>query len=475
MARLVARAGMLFLMVALLAGCGQKSSTSTNDSVDSTAADVSADLSVQPTPDGDAETPDVDEADLEVSIDGDPSIVDVLDPCAANPCVAPHQSRCEPALDGFVCRCDLGFHLDPLTQECIEDDGPNPCDPNPCTEPQMSVCEPAGLGYTCKCDDGFEISQEFQSCVPIDRCSPNPCTAPNRSQCSVVGNSAVCDCDPGYKLENESCVAKNPCEPNPCTVGERTTCLAIDGENYECRCSVGYVEQGEGCTLVPTCDQRYASIVGKTGNALRQALFSYTGSKVSVMDYEAARAQIFWTLDYVSGQVQGVYSGKWVAVTKGVLPNYSKELNAEHTWPQSMGAEGDAKSDLHHLFPSIPNINSSRGNTPFGPVVIADKCYDPTGIVLCPFVTGDYYSIRGKDAVGVIVWEPADQHKGDVARAMFYFSVRYELPIDVRQEAAFRLWHVTDPVSPKELQRNDDIETLQHNRNPFIDCPHLVP
>lgn len=238
---------------------------------------------------------------------------------------------------------------------------------------------------------------------------------------------------------------------------------------------MGYVEDGDGCILVPSCDQRYSTVLGKEGNALRQALFSLTGKTVSIMDYEAARAQIFWTLDWVSGQVRGVYSGKWVAVKKGVLPNYSSEMNAEHTWPQSLGAEGDAKADLHHLFPTIPTVNSSRGNTPFGSVIVADKCYDLTGIVLCPFVSDNYYSIRGKDAAGLIVWEPANPHKGDVARAMFYFSVRYELPIDARQEANFRRWHEEDPVSPKELQRNDDIETLQHNRNPFIDCPHLVP
>ena len=57
---------------------------------------------------------------------------------------------------------------------------------------------------------------------------------------------------------------------------------------------------------------------------------------------------------------------------------------------------------------------------------------------------------------------------------MFYFSTVYEMPIDEKQEATLRKWHKEDPVDANEIARNDAIEALQHNRNPYIDHPEYV-
>ncbi len=188
-----------------------------------------------------------------------------------------------------------------------------------------------------------------------------------------------------------------------------------------------------------------------------QALVDYLNDEVSghtVYDYTTARTYMYSAFDNVGGQVQCVYTGSWV--TTSGIPDGSI-MNCEHTWPQSMGAEGDARSDMHHLYPSMAVANSARSNYPFGNVVSQD--WSQGG------------SLRGLDENGVTVFEPRDEHKGDAARALFYFALRYGNLYSFLsyQEATMRDWAFLDDVSQKELDRNDAIDALQHNRNPFID------
>lgn len=176
----------------------------------------------------------------------------------------------------------------------------------------------------------------------------------------------------------------------------------------------------------------------------------------TVYSYSAAREHMFGDYDNVDGSVQCVYTGAWIQTSGIPDPN---TMNCEHTWPQSMGAEGDARSDMHHLYPTLNSPNSIRGNLPFGDVVVQN--WEQGG------------SQRGADAGGVTVFEPRDVHKGDCARSMFYFALRYDNPSDFLnfQEATLRAWSEADTVSLKERDRNDAIEALQHNRNPFVDHP----
>lgn len=142
-------------------------------------------------------------------------------------------------------------------------------------------------------------------------------------------------------------------------------------------------------------------------------------------------------------------------------------LNTEHTWPQSkFTGKFDRelqKSDLHHLFPTDTQLNSDRGNMEFGEVV------KDTKRLKCP------ESRLGLPANGHHeVFEPPQHHKGNVARALFYFSVAYRLPISDQQESALRKWHQEDPVDEEEARRNTEIHKIQGNRNPFIDHPELA-
>jgi hypothetical protein len=172
---------------------------------------------------------------------------------------------------------------------------------------------------------------------------------------------------------------------------------------------------------------------------------------------------MFSDLDNVNGWVECVYTGIDVQTT-GIPDN--TVMNTEHTWPQSYGAEGDARSDLHHLFPTDSGVNSSRGNLPFGEVVVSSSGYPIGG------------ADRGTNAAGVTVFEPRDLHKGDCARAVMYFALRYGNLFGfldmAAQENVLRAWHSFDPVSTKEINRNNDIAAIQVKRNPFIDQPGLL-
>lgn len=160
------------------------------------------------------------------------------------------------------------------------------------------------------------------------------------------------------------------------------------------------------------------------------------------------------------GQIEGVYTGRTAFVDDRRDAQSQHDYNTEHTWPQSRGASGLAKSDMHHLFIADGPANSRRSNHFFDTVV--DASWSGGGSKL------------GANAAGETRFEPRDVHKGNVARALFYFSVVYEYQITADEESALRQWMVVDPVDAAERARNDAIDGVQHSRNFFVDWPELV-
>ncbi len=142
-------------------------------------------------------------------------------------------------------------------------------------------------------------------------------------------------------------------------------------------------------------------------------------------------------------------------------------INAEHTWPQSKFSrkfpEHLQKSDLHILFPTSSSVNSLRGNHPFGDVVTVKT-------QVCPASSLGYLA-RGNSLNHFL---PPPDFRGNVARAVFYFSVRYNSPVDQDQEEAIRRWNHSDPVDSEELARHAKIFSTQRVRNPFVDHPEWV-
>jgi endonuclease I len=224
------------------------------------------------------------------------------------------------------------------------------------------------------------------------------------------------------------------------------------------------VESSESTLERPSYDE----LAQLEGNALREALHRFVANHKK-LGYDRARDVLFGSPAFLGpdGKIECNYTGRRVRPDGTRSPG---GFNTEHTWPQSMGASREpAKSDLHHLFPVDGAANGSRSNFPFGS---ATCLHDEDDSTRCSFEEAG--SALGKDAQGKWVFEVRKQKRGDVARAMFYFAVRYEHSIPDDEEAALRAWHEEDPVDEGEIKRNDAVEALQKNRNPFVDHPELV-
>lgn len=164
--------------------------------------------------------------------------------------------------------------------------------------------------------------------------------------------------------------------------------------------------------------------------------------------------------------------------------NYGSEndcYNREHSMPKSWFNDGTPMyTDLFHLYPTDGYVNGKRSNYPFGQVGSASW----TSMNGSKLGTSSYPGYSG------IVFEPIDDYKGDFARTYFYMATRYENVVSnwsntilsgnnttVYVTWAVNLlleWHVADPVSQKEIDRNNAIYQIQHNRNPYIDFPEWV-
>ena len=178
--------------------------------------------------------------------------------------------------------------------------------------------------------------------------------------------------------------------------------------------------------------------------------------------------------------------------------NYSNEgdcYNKEHVIPQSVfSSNTPMQSDAHQLLPTDGRVNGFRGNFPFGRVndnnlVSQSGISNPTqnGSKLGANLNSGYSS-----GYSGTVFEPINEFKGDIARIYFYFITRYENQVgnwssfamfdgssdQVLQTTFLSIlieWHLSDPVSQKEIDRNNNIYyNHQNNRNPFVDHPEYV-
>jgi endonuclease I len=166
----------------------------------------------------------------------------------------------------------------------------------------------------------------------------------------------------------------------------------------------------------------------------------------------------------------------------------------EHSFPSSWWGGSSSSTafqytDLHHLFPADQYVNLKKSNFPIGNVSLTSSPWVSTNGSMVGNCAEIEYS--GK------VFEPIDEYKGDFARAYFYMITRYKdlIPTwtqsfptqalaQITEGDNFKSWyvnmllqwHLNDPVSPKEIQRNNAIyyNTNQGNRNPYIDHPEFV-
>lgn len=214
---------------------------------------------------------------------------------------------------------------------------------------------------------------------------------------------------------------------------------------------------------------------GKSGNELIAFIRAHYRPTNS-LSYGNARQKMFESIDNVGGKVRCVYTGVEVSTT-GIPEN--NVMNTEHTWPQSKFHEQrPMKTDLHHLFPTLSKVNQVRGNLPFAEIPDAQTrqwWHSNTAESHIPSSSEiDQYSESGRDA-----FEPREDHKGNVARAMIYFWVVYgaddiSASWAVSQLPTLADWHTADPIDEAEISRTRKIGEVQGNVNPFILDPTLV-
>lgn len=197
------------------------------------------------------------------------------------------------------------------------------------------------------------------------------------------------------------------------------------------------------------------------------------------LGYGRARDVLYAYEQDTYGALCGVYSNFCVTLPPGDETTEAMALgiNAEHVWPQSMGArEEPLRSDLHHLFPSRVTVNSSRGNLPFGEVRDdrADAWYRDDDSQSRPPSSGiGAWAERGDGR-----FEPPESKKGDIARAVFYVAAVYperaEPGFFETMRADLLAWNRADTPDAAERARSDWIATLQGTENPFVRDPALA-
>lgn len=164
----------------------------------------------------------------------------------------------------------------------------------------------------------------------------------------------------------------------------------------------------------------------------------------------------------------------------------ANKMQREHSVPKSWWKKGGdveytpAYSDMWNLYPSDAAANQAKLNYPFGETraAIFDNGVTKVGAPKAGYGGGSPN-----------VFEPADEYKGDFARALFYMATVYDdlpwvysymfvtnsYPTLLPWASNMLLqWARQDPVSQKEIDRNDYVEQFQGNRNPFIDFPQLA-
>ena len=239
----------------------------------------------------------------------------------------------------------------------------------------------------------------------------------------------------------------------------------------------------------------YSSLDGKSGESLKNQLHDIIAPHTQLT--YSSLWNYFPQTDAYPEQVNGklivwdMYSDNWNTL-KYFYYGGTRGLNREHSVPKSWwGNSGSSNSDIEkflagtdlmHLFPSDGPANSAKSNYPLG---VVDVSTFSNGVSTVG------YPVTGQGGGSSRVFEPDDEYKGDFARVYFYMATCYQdytwkytyMFIDKSSSYlslkpwAYNMlleWAREDPVSQKEIDRNDAVYRIQGNRNPFVDDPMLM-
>ena len=247
------------------------------------------------------------------------------------------------------------------------------------------------------------------------------------------------------------------------------------------------------CALAQYKEGYYDAMDGKKKDALKMAAKQCVQKHTRLEYYPLPNAWRYTDTypELYDGNVRWweMYSNNVYLIRNGQAPTSSFSANnmqREHCIPKSWWKQNNdveytpAYTDLWNLYPSDGACNQAKSNYPFGDVLRSS--YDNGSAQVGTPVSG-----QGGGAPRV--FEPADEYKGDFARTIFYMATVYnDLPwvygymfqtdnwptLKPWAYETLLAWHRLDPVSQKELDRNNAVELQQGNRNPFIDFPNLA-
>ena len=225
----------------------------------------------------------------------------------------------------------------------------------------------------------------------------------------------------------------------------------------------------------------YNSLNGKKDGELKTAIHNLVRNFTEISSYQNLPSYFQRTDVYPD-------SRRWWDMYSDIplyAPSFSG-LNREHSFPKSWWGgltTVPAYVDLNHLYPSEMAANTAKNNYPLGTVNRNQNIKFNNGISTVG------YPVAGQGGGAQYVFEPADEYKGDFARTYFYMVTCYQnltwkyfymvnqndYPTLTTWAADLLIkWHRQDPVSDKEVRRNDEVYKIQNNRNPFIDYPELA-
>lgn len=231
----------------------------------------------------------------------------------------------------------------------------------------------------------------------------------------------------------------------------------------------------------------YATLDGKSGQALKTAVYNLVSNNVSMLSYGSGDQHTWWGFYVTDYQMDGS--------KRQVIDRYSNDIryfgsrgssvsgmNIEHSFPKSWwgGSTNNAYKDLYNLMPCEQKINSSKSNYGMGIVTNVKTTNGCTKVG-----TGNV------DGSTKNLWEPADKWKGEFARGYMYMATAYqnftwtgEGLTSLQQGAyptlqpwAYELymeWAKNDMPDQMEIDRNNAVSQIQGNRNPFVDFPNLM-
>ena len=235
----------------------------------------------------------------------------------------------------------------------------------------------------------------------------------------------------------------------------------------------------------------YSNANNKKGEALRTALNGCISSHTQ-LNYDALESYYVPTDFRPDSTLWDIYSTCEFTMDKAnkAQSDFCDGWNKEHTVPSSwFGKSYPMYSDIFHVLPTDARVNNLRGNDAYGET---NSRTDKISVGAAALGHYGSSSFSGYTTIGN-VYEPDDRYKGDIARIYFYMATCY-LNKDFTSQSGSKMftysdgkagltdysvallmkWHRNDPVSVKEINRNDSVYKQQGNRNPFVDYPELA-